>query len=154
MLVVAAAVAIVPSARDSVAGWLGFDRVSIERRDDPVPLPLPQPTVTAPSGSNPLGETVETFDGAPVLVGTIDGRLTDVFLAKTIGAGDTAISLDIDGMPAIWIAEPHDVVIERDGSPVVERVAGATLLWQDGDVLRRAEGFATLDEAVAFVRSR
>ena len=153
VLVVAVAVAIVPSARDAVAGWLGFDRVSIERRDDAVPV-RPPPTITAPSGPDPLDETVVTFDATPVLVGTIDGRLSDVFLAKTVGIGDAVLSLDIDGMPAIWIEEPHDVVIERGGSPVVERVAGATLLWQDGDVLRRAEGFATLAEAVAFVRSR
>lgn len=153
VLVVAAALAIVPSTRDTVGGWLGFDRVSIERRDDD-PTVRPSPTVTAPSGPDPLGETVVTYGVTPVLVGTIDGRLSDAFIAKTVAMDDTVVSLDIDGMPAIWIEEPHDVVIERGGSAVVERVAGATLLWQDGDVLRRAEGFATLDDAVAYARSR
>jgi hypothetical protein len=152
MLVVAAVVAVVPPARDTVAGWLGLDRVSVER--DGTRVRPQSPVVTAPPGSNPLDEALVDVDGMTVLVGTLDGRLSDVFLAKTIAAGDTAVSLDIDGMPAIWLAEPHDVVIERDGEPVSERVAGSTLLWQDGEVLHRAEGFATLDQAVAFVRSR
>jgi hypothetical protein len=153
VLVIAAAVAIVPSARDTVAGWLGLDRVEIERRDDLV-VPATAPPVTAPTGTNPLEEAVVTVEGSAVLVGTIDGRLSDVFIDKTLGMDASAASLVIDGMPAIWIEEPHELMIERDGLPVAERIAGATLLWQEGDVLWRVEGFATLDEAVAYVRSR
>ena len=153
MVMVAAVVVIVPSARDTVAGWLGLDRVEIERRDDLV-VPLTAPVVTAPAGSSPIGEQAVSVEGRTVLLATIDGRLSDVFIGKTVAADAPVASLDIEGLPALWIEEPHEVVIERDGLPVVVRVAGATLLWQDGDVLWRVEGFATLDEAIAFVRSR
>jgi hypothetical protein len=153
LLVAVAAVLILPSARDTVVGWLGLERVEIERRDDLI-VPSITPPVTAPAGTSPIGERIDAVDGTAVLLGMIDGRLSDVFIAKTVAADAPVVSLQIDGMPALWIAEPHEVVIERDGLPVVERVAGATLLWQDGDVLWRVEGFATSDEAIAYVRSR
>ena len=37
------------------------------------------------------------------------------------------------------------------GDVVVERVAGNTLVWQDGDTLLRVEGFARLSDAIEFV---
>lgn len=155
---VVAAVSLLPSARATVAGWLGLDRVEIERRDDLVVPPtapaITAPAITVPATSGPLGERVVTVDGTPVLLGTLDGRLTDVFITKSISGGAAVEALDIDGMPAVWVAEPHELVIERAGQPVVERIAGSTLLWQDGDVLWRVEGFTDRADAIAFARAR
>ncbi len=158
VLVVAAAVVVaVPSTRSTVRGWLGLDRVEIERRDDLV-VPDTVPPLTAPRddvpATNALGERAIVVDGTTVLLGTIDGRLDDAFVGKTATGDAPVVSLAIDGKPGLWIEEPHEVYVERDGEVVLERIAGATLLWQDGDVLWRVEGFATLDDAIAFVRSR
>jgi hypothetical protein len=150
LLVVGVVVAVVPASRDAVSGWLGLDRVTIERRDD---LRPPQAPVEVPTEPGIDGEPV-VVDGRTVRVGVIDGLLSDVMITKSVESGAPVRAIDIDGAPALWVEAPHEVLIEVDGEPVVERVAASTLLWQDGDVLRRVEGFATLDEAVAFARSR
>lgn len=149
VLVVAGVVAAVPTTRDAVAGWLGLDRVRVERRDDPAPIgPVELPGEPGPEGT-PL-----VVDGRTIVVGAIDGRLNEVFVTKSIGGDGDVVSFDIDGDPALWFPNAHDLVVEVDGEPVVQRVAAATLLWQDDDVLRRIEGFGTLDDAVAFARDR
>lgn len=145
----------VPASRDAVSGWLGLDRVTIERREGATPSPPSAPPFSAdvPSEPGPDGEPV-IVDGRTVLVATIDGRLSDVVITKTVASDAPVRALDIDGAPALWIESTHEVMIEVDGAPVVERIAGSTLLWQDGDVLRRVEGFETLDDAIEFARSR
>jgi hypothetical protein len=150
LVAVMGVVAAVPSSRDTVSGWLGLDRVTIERRDDRLPAPA---TATLPIEAGPDGEPI-VVDGRTILVGAIDARLSDAFITKTVAVGAPVRSLDIDGAPALWVESPHDVAIVVDGATVVERVAASTLLWQDGAVLRRVEGFATLEEAIAFARSR
>ncbi len=150
VLVVLAAAAAAPTTRDAVSGWLGLDRVTIERRDDGSPPPT---SVDPPTEPGFDGEPV-VVDGRTVLVAAIDGRLSDVVITKTLASDAPVRMLDIDGAPALWVESAHDVLIEVDGAPVAERVAGSTLLWQDGDVLRRVEGFETLDDAVEFARSR
>lgn len=150
LVVLVGVVAAVPTSRNRVSGWLGLDRVAIERRDDRLPAP---PTAAVPTVSGPDGEPI-VVDGRTILVGAIDARLSDASITKTVAAGAPVRLLDIDGAPALWVESPHDVAIVVDGMPVVERVAASTLLWQDGAVLRRVEGFATLEEAIAFARSR
>jgi hypothetical protein len=146
---------VVPQSRDVVSGWLGLDRVTIERREDgspPTPS-APPPTGSLPREPGPDGSLI-VVDGRAVLVAELDGRLSDVMITKTLAPDAPVRALDIDGAPALWIESTHDVLIEVDGAPVVERVAGSTLLWQDGDVLRRIEGFETLDDAIEYARSR
>lgn len=150
LVVLVGVVAAVPSSRDTVSGWLGLDRVTIERRGDRLPAPA---TATPPTEAGPDGEPI-VVDGRTILVGAIDARLSDAFITKTVAVGAPVRSLDIDGAPALWVESPHDVAIVVDGATVVERVAASTLLWQDGAVLRRVEGFTTLEEAIAFARSR
>ena len=52
----------------------------------------------------------------------------------------------------MWIdGAPHEVFYrDGDGEVVFERFAGNTLLWQEGDVLYRVEGFPTLADALAY----
>jgi hypothetical protein len=140
---------LVPDARRTVAGWLGLDRVEVKRE----PLDPPDVTPTVPTVPDAAGGSAVTVDDRTVFVTTIDGRLNDAFITKTVGGDAPVVSLTIDGMPALWIEAPHELVIERDGEPVVERIAGSTLLWQDGDVLRRVEGFSKQADAVAYART-
>ncbi len=138
-----------PGARHRVEGWLGLDRVQVVRDGEGTP-----PTTAAVDADDPLADRIINIDGVTVVLGVIDGRLDDVFITKSVVAGGEVTALDLDGMPAIWVGVDHEVLLERAGVMVVERIAGRTLLWQDGEVLRRAEGFRSLDDAVAYVRSR
>jgi anti-sigma factor RsiW len=64
--------------------------------------------------------------------------------------------LSVHGEPAFWFAEPHDLVfLDRSGSFQQERVrlAGSTLIWQQGDVTYRLEGRVARDEAVRIAES-
>lgn len=153
-IVVAAAVALVPSTRDAVADWFGLDRVRIDRRDDVEIVPMPTTVGDSAPSAGPIGETTEIVDGETVLIARFDGSLTDVLITKTVQATAAVVALDIDGDAALWIADPHEVLIERAGEVVVERVAANTLLWQDGDVLWRMEGFQRMEDAVRYARSR
>ena len=153
-IVVAVAVALVPSTRDAVADWFGLDRVRIDRRDDVEIVPMPTTVGDSAPSAGPIGETTEIVDGETVLIARFDGSLTDVLITKTVQATAAVVALDIDGDAALWIADPHEVLIERAGEVVVERVAANTLLWQDGDVLWRMEGFQRMEDAVRYARSR
>ena len=152
-VVAGALVAVIPSTRSAVADWFGLDRVRIDRRDDVDIIPVPTPVV-APASSSPIGEVIETVGGETVLIARFDGSLTDALITKTVQATAAVIVVDIGGDPALWIADPHEVLVERGGVPVVERVAANTLLWQDGDVLWRFEGFQRMEDAVRYAQSR
>ena len=54
--------------------------------------------------------------------------------------------------PGLWFSgQPHEVLYDSaNGDVVVERVAANTLVWQEGDVLLRIEGFAELSDALHF----
>ena len=57
----------------------------------------------------------------------------------------------VGGSDALWFEEPHEVaLLEADGSRVTHsaRLAGHTLIWQDGFTTLRLEGDVDLDRAV------
>lgn len=131
----------IPSSRRAIAEWFGLDGVEIER----------DPELSVPAGSAVPGNEILVDE---VDVGSVAGRLDGVLLSKTL-AGDTGIArIDIDGRPGLWIdGEPHLVSYRSaEGDLVEERFAGNTLLWQDGDVIHRVEGFSTMQDAIAFAR--
>jgi hypothetical protein len=85
-----------------------------------------------------------------------DGRLGPVF-EKQVG-GVEVQDVDVDGVPAWWVAGPHDLMyVDRDGEVVhaTARLAGRTLFWETPDeVTVRLEGERlTRREAVALARS-
>lgn len=149
-VVVAAAVLLaVPDSRRAIADWLGLRGVRIEQ-DPELTVPATAPAVR---DAAPIGDAeVITVDGVEVMVSVIDGSFEPDLIKKTVAEGTDAFAVDVGGSPGVWIAgRPHLVVYERDGGSVATvRVAGNTLLWQDGDLIRRVEGFPTLDEALAF----
>lgn len=149
LLAVSIALIAWPGGRHAVESWLGLDRVRVERSGDG-PRPTTGPAVAT---DDPLADRIVIVGGVTVVVGAIDGRLDAAFITKSVVAGGEVTALDIDGMPAIWVGVDHEVLLERDGVVVVERIAGRTLLWQDVDVLWRVEGFRSVDDAVEFARS-
>ena len=150
-VVAAAVVALVPSTRDAVADWLGLDRVTIDRRDDlDLDLDLAPPTATSPG---PFDARTDTVDGQRIEIMRIDGELTDGAIRKTVGGSAQVVPVAVDGNPGLWIPELHELMIEQGGLPVFERVAANTLVWQDGDVLWRIEGFARMGDAIRYAES-
>jgi hypothetical protein len=151
-LVLALMVAAVPSSRRAVADWFGFEGVRIERRpdaptvSDPDPIDTIDPVTTA--------GTVVDVDGTAILVSEFVGTLDNPAIAKTVGDGTEVIPVTVRGAFGLWIdGDPHDVLLLDDGDIVYERFAGNTLLWQDGRVIRRVEGFGDLADAIEFAES-
>jgi hypothetical protein len=149
--IVLAAVVLYPGSRHALANWLGLDGLGIERRPG-----LEVPSAPAPfEYPGPGDSKVVEVDGRQVLVSTIEGGLGENLIHKVVGSSTSIVRVSIDGHPGLWIdGAPHNVFYEtRDGKVVIERVAGDTLLWQDGVVLHRVEGFDDSDSAIAFAES-
>ena len=149
LVAVAAVVVAVPSAREAVADWFGFDGVTIER-DSGLDVPATADPIddAADAGFGTVAPDVEEA----VLVSEFPGSIDTDGLTKTIGDGTDVQRVDVNGAPGVWIdGDPHEVVYQdASGQFVVERFAGNTLLWQDGTLVRRLEGFDTLEQALAY----
>lgn len=149
VFVMALAVAVIPSSRRAVADWFGFDGARIERR----------PVISVPATPDPLDRgavgTVVVADGSQVLVSEFVGTLENPALTKIVGDGTSVVPVEVDGQLAVWIdGDPHEVSFtDRRGEVVFEGFAGNTLLWQDGPVIRRLEGFADVEAAIAYAES-
>lgn len=132
-LVLAAALA-VPSSRHAIADWFGLDGVRIEQQPD---RSVPAGTI----GEPPAGIVVDSFAGA------LDAEV----ITKVLGAGTGIRRVDVGGRPGLWIdGAPHELVLRGpDGEWTSRRVAGNTLLWQDGDTIHRVEGAPSLADALA-----
>lgn len=137
-----------PSGRAAVARWLGLDGVTIEV--DPT-LPA-SPPGTAPTLPGPGETEVLTVDGREVIVSAIDGRLFEEAVTKMVQSSEQISEVRVAGHPGLWIAgAAHQVAYEAGDRDVrIARVAANTLLWQDGEVLFRVEGFDDLADALEF----
>ena len=149
VLLVGAAAIGYPDSRHAVARWFGFETLRIEV-DPALSLPMTEEAIGVPGPGETL---VVEVDGRRVTVSAVDGRLSAALVVKTVGSSEQITEVTVRGRPGLWISgDPHEVMYESsDGSVVVERVARDTLVWQDGDVLLRVEGFAELSDALAFV---
>ena len=88
-----------------------------------------------------------------VVLDQFDGTIGPVF-EKQVGEIDVR-EVDLDGVPAWWVPEPHDLLyVDRDGEVVeaTARLAGRTLFWEsdegvtlrlEGEELSRREALAT-----------
>ena len=148
LLIVAVAIALHPDSRRVVARWFGLNQVRIERDAD-LELPSAPATFDLPG---PGESRIVKLGDREILVSTIDGQLGGPIMQKTLGSNTSIIEVDVGGHLGLWIdGAPHQVMYETsDGSVVVERVAGNTLLWEVGPVLYRLEGFDNLDDAIKF----
>ncbi len=62
----------------------------------------------------------------------------------------------VNDTDALWFEEPHEVaLLEPDGTTVTHsaRLAGHTLIWQEGGVTLRLEGDVKLSRAVDIAES-
>ena len=141
------AVVATPTARQAVAGWLGFGAVTIQR----LPDGALDRADTAFELAGPGDSSIEVVDGREVLVSRFDARLTIPLLTKSVGVSTSVTVVDVGGRPGIWIGDgPHEVFYETDLGVGVERSAGRTLLWQADDIIVRLEGFEDLGTALQF----
>lgn len=137
-----------PSGRDAMARWFGLDGVTVSV----------DPSVSVTPGAEPFavpgpGESeVVTVDGRDVLFSAVDGRLFQAGITKTVQSSDQVTEVRVGDAPGLWIAGgAHEVLYKSSaGDVIVTRAASNTLLWQDGPVLFRVEGFDDLADALEF----
>jgi Domain of unknown function (DUF4367) len=77
------------------------------------------------------------------------------YMKKLSGAGEVQF-LTVAGGPGYWLPTTHQLFYtDRSGTPQQEqaRLAGSTLIWQQGDVTYRLEGQLTRDQAIRIAES-
>ena len=180
LIVLALAAVAVPSSRRTVADWFGFDGVRLERRPGSPSVSVPDPIgpgpdtgdadhivddagsddpdsgddAGPPDASEPsvsIGTVVEVGDDE-ILLSEFVGTLDSPAIGKIVGDGTAVRQVEVGGAQGVWIdGAPHEVVFfDQQGAVVLERFAGNTLLWQDGSVIRRLEGFTEVDAAIEY----
>ena len=102
------------------------------------------------------GGKVSLLWGTPsnvrLLLAEVTGR---AYIEKIIGGDSQVERVDI-GSAGAWFQGPHVVMFQdRDGRfhDSQARLAGSTLVWQDGDVTLRLEGRLTEAEALRIART-
>lgn len=171
-----------PPVRAAVADWFGFGAVQVERDSSSgfgpagpppgvsaagsasevaelagfplfVPAELGEPDGVGVSGNQRMVSMSWTTDEAGVVrLDQFDGRL-DYSIAKQ--TPDVSYA-EVNGTDALWFDEPHEVtLLSPDGSPVsyAPRIAGHTLIWQDGATTLRLEGDLSLGRAIEIAES-
>jgi hypothetical protein len=131
LVIVVAVTLAVPGSRRAVARWFGFDGYRIERVVD-----LPD------------------IDAAPAPVGPVivRGDLTTEAFTKLVAQGTDVRRVSVNGLPGVWISGDDHLFFSyrRDGARREQRLAGNTLVWQEGDEIVRIEGDdLTLQQALS-----
>ena len=183
MLVVAIGAALaVPAARTAILDWLGLRGVHIVRVEKlpPAPaignldlgrpvtlaearrrapwllVPADEPDSAYISTAIPGGK-VSLLWGTPTSVRLLltEFRGQDAYIEKLIEPEAKVEPVEIGSIGA-WLEEPHVLAfLDRDGRfrENTARLAGKTLLWQQGDVTLRLEGELSKAEALRIARS-
>jgi hypothetical protein len=96
-------------------------------------------------------------DRVRLLLTEVRGRVDVRFAQKLVGQGTRVRQLEIGGEPALWISgAPHFFYFVAPNGGVIQgtlRLARNTLLWQNGDIVLRLEGAATLAQALQLAGS-
>jgi hypothetical protein len=97
-----------------------------------------------------LPETSAT--GVGLLLTEFQATADEAFIEKLLGAGSIVKAVTVDGRPGFWVTGAvHQILyLAPDGSVVPDsiRLAGNTLLWQDGSVTLRIESSLSEAEAI------
>ncbi|MGX7825760.1 hypothetical protein ACTG9Q_11770 [Actinokineospora sp. 24-640] len=170
--------ALTPPVRAAVAEWLGLGAVSVRTGTGAPPSSAPPPP-TAAGGSLdqarsravfPIAVPARLGDPASVEV-SADGRVVSMswrdgavrldqvagtlspYFTKTVHG--QVVFTTVRGAEALWLPGPHRLVVDSSGVERVEppRLAGATLIWQTGDITLRLEGDLSRADAVAIAES-
>jgi hypothetical protein len=183
VLVVAIGAALaVPAARTAILDWLGLRGVHIVRVDKLPPAPvignldLGRPVTFAEArrrapwlrvpddapdrvylSSAIPGGKVTLLWGTPTSVRLLltEFRAQEAFIEKLIQP-DAKVEPVKVGDIGVWLEDPHVLLFhDRDGRlrQNTARLAGKTLLWQQGDVTLRLEGTLSKEDALRIARS-
>jgi len=110
----------------------GAERVTLIYRDRPG---------IAPSPAGPAAIVVE-------LRGAVEGT----FFAKGVGPGTTLEEVVVNGGRGFWLAGSPHFFFYRDATGAIQqetlRLAGNTLIWEQGGVTLRFEAMVTKDQAL------
>ena len=95
--------------------------------------------------------------GVSAVIVEMRARLDTGFMAKIAGGATAIEEVSVNGGPGFWLAgEPH-FFFYRDATGTVRqetlRLAGNTLLWQQGDLTFRVEAQVSRDEALRIASS-
>lgn len=94
--------------------------------------------------------------GVALLINEFQGSTHNDLMKKLVGAGTSVDFVDVDGELAYWVEGQHSLnVIDAEGRIFQDRsrLAGNTLLFQQGTVTIRIEGPLSQDEAIAIAES-
>lgn len=95
--------------------------------------------------------------GVSALIVELGGQLDAGFLGKGVGPGTRIEDVTVNGARGFWLeGDPHFFFYRAAGGQILQetlRLAGNTLLWQDGEVTYRIEAHVTRDEALAIASS-
>jgi hypothetical protein len=97
------------------------------------------------------------YTGVGILVTEFDGAIDTQFLDKMVDAGSSVEQLTVGGNRALWLeGGPHFVVFRTADGRIGEdvgRLAGNTLLVENGDLLVRIEGEIDRERAIEIAES-
>ena len=181
VLAIGAALA-VPAARTAILDWLGLRGVHIVRVDKLPPAPvignldLGRPVTLAEARRRApwLRVPDDASDGVYISTAIPGGKVSllwgtptsprllltefrarEAYIEKLIQSDANVESVDV-GDIGVWLGEPHVLLFtDRDGRfrQNTARLAGKTLLWQQGDVTLRLEGTLSKEDALRIARS-
>lgn len=153
-----------PTAPADPAAADGFTEVSLDQARAQAPFPLVVPAELGPPSRVfidpdrtvvsmvwPAGDP--TAPGAPVRLDQVSGQPDYAVVKKYI---DDIDFTTVGTADAFWLREPHPLVyVDTTGGEHTQRsrIAGPTLIWTDGPVTLRLEGFATKERAMQVARS-
>jgi hypothetical protein len=96
-------------------------------------------------------------DGVSLLVTQFQGDAGRDLLVKVAGPGTKVRNVRVHGYPGLWISgAPHELYFAGPGGGLERdtlRLSGNALVWQEGGVILRIEGPATLREALRVASS-
>ena len=101
------------------------------------------------------GLPASPYTEAGLLITQFRATVDLAYIKKLSGVSEVEF-LRVNGGNALWFSQPHELVfIDRHGSYQQERarLAGSTLIWEQGDVTYRLEGQVSRDEAVRIAES-
>lgn len=101
------------------------------------------------------GLPASPYTEAGLLITQFRATVDLAYIKKLSGVSEVEF-LRVNGGNAFWFSQPHELVfIDRHGSYQQERarLAGSTLIWEQGDVTYRLEGQVSRDEAVRIAES-
>jgi hypothetical protein len=106
----------------------------------------PGPDLPAPPGSD-----------VALVISEFRGTVDQIYLNKVLGPGTRLDAVEVNGHPGFWIeGAPHALFyVDPDGTvqPSYSRLAGNTLLWEQGGTTVRIEGAVSKERALAVATS-